>query len=151
MAMSIVWPGATSTGSGMRFCPPIRSPLASTTRYDVFHVHVPEFLNLQTLVNELPGAKTELSGTFRLRTNSIRSQVLLGVGVRVGRGVSVGRTVEVGIGVRVGVKVRVIVGVKVTVGVKLAVGVKVFVGVDVNVNVGRGVRVGSGVCVGRAV
>jgi len=87
---------------------------------------VPEFLNLQTLVNELPGAKTELSGTFRLLTNSMRSQVLLGVGVRVGLGVNV----------YVGVKVNVNVGVGVLVGANVCEGVTEAVAVEVDVFVG---------------
>lgn len=120
----------------MRFCPPIASPLTSTTRYVVLHVHVPEFLNRQTLVNELPGVKTELSGTVRSATNSIRSQLRFGVGVRVTNGVRVG--------VREGVRVGVLVGVRdgVREGVDVALGVNVRVLVDVRVGVRDGVHVG---------
>ena len=76
---------------------------------------MPEFLKRHTLVNELPGAKTELSGTVRSAMNSMRSHVLLGVGVRVWKGVRVG--VKVLVGVRVGVRE----GVRVAEGVKVGV------------------------------
>ena len=75
---------------------------------------MPEFLNRQTLVNKLPGEKTALSGTVKSATNSILSQPLLGVGVRVTNGVRVG----VREGVRVGVLVGVLVGVREGVSVK---------------------------------
>ena len=166
--ISIVPPGATSEGRKVKFLPPSRSPLTKTRRYVVFHAQVPAFFSRQTLVNELPGAKTEPSGTVRSSTNSIRSQprlgvgvgdwygVLVGVGVCVGVlvGVLLGVNVSVNVGVNVGVKVAVFVGV--CVGVLLGVSVGVRDGVIVLVGVLGGVRVGvdvnvsvdEGVCVG---
>jgi NF-X1-type zinc finger protein NFXL1 len=94
-------------------------------------VHVPEFLNRQTLVNELPGKKTELSGTVKSATKSIRSQPLFGVGVRVTNGVRVG----VREGVRVGVRVEVRVGVRDGVSVGVYDGVREGVTVALGVNV----------------
>ena len=66
-------------------------------------MQVPVFFNRQTLVNELPGAKTKLSGMVRSATNSMRSQPRLGVGVGDRNGVRVG----VRVGVREGVIVPV--------------------------------------------
>ena len=82
---------------------------------------MPAFFNRQTLVNELPGAKMELSGTVRSAINSIRSQPRFGVGVGDRNGVRVG----VRVGVREGVIVRV--------GEAVADGVSVLVGVRVGV------------------
>src|SRR5215212_3867625 len=81
MTRSMLSPGATSLGSGMRFRPPNKSPLTKTRRYVVFHVQVPAFFKRQTFVKEEPGANTELFGTFKLSTNSMRSQPRFGVGV----------------------------------------------------------------------
>ena len=86
---------------------------------------MPAFRNRQTLVNALPGEKTELSGTVRSATNSIRSQPRLGVGVRVTNGVRVGVREGVRVAVRVGVSVGVREGVKVGVRDGVNVGVKV--------------------------
>jgi hypothetical protein len=131
----MVWPGATSVGSGIRFCPPNKLPVINTTRYEVFQAQVPAFFNLQTLVNELPGAKTELSGTVRSATNSIRSQPRLGVGVGDWNGVRVGVRVLVGVLVGVLDGVAVADGVNVDVREGVTVGVNVFVLVGVRVGV----------------
>ena len=68
---------------------------------------MPTFFSRQTLVNEVPAAKTELRGTVTSEMNSIRSQPRFGVGVRV----------TVPVAVRVGVRVGVRDGVNVKVGV----------------------------------
>jgi len=75
------------------------------------------FFNCQTLVNELPGARVDPSGTVRSATNPMRSHPRLGVGVGDRYGVLVG------VGVRVGVLVGVLVGVNVGVLVGVLVGV----------------------------
>lgn len=86
-------------------------------------MHVPTFFSRQTLVKEVPGAKTELPGTLTSATTSIRSHDRSGVGVCDCTGARVG--VRETAGVRVGVRVEVNVSVGVLAGVDVVVGVSV--------------------------